>query len=392
MLIFRITVLALLALSMIMILPQNSKLELVLRAQAVTTSITLYAHFFGWNYSKPSGANPTITVVQGATVSFNLISENDTSHLFLLDFDNNGVTTDCPGTGPDKCSGNIPIMGTSSVAPFTVNSPPGNYSYYCLYHSPAYMVGKFRVLTPDYNVASNPSSLTINQGASGASTIIISGVNGFSGTVNLAASVSSGGAMVSMNPQSVILSTMITSTTSTLTVSSALGQFNVTVTATSGAASHSTLVAVSGPDFSLSPSPMSLSINQGSSSTISVTLASLNGFSGSVALSAAISPGGPPVAISPSSVQVPSGGSSTATLTVTASNSGAYSTPVSPGSYDITLTGTMGSFSHSKIIPLTVANPISNGFPWGAIAIGGIVAAVAIVAIAVYVLRRRPKK
>jgi plastocyanin len=390
---FRFTVLTVLTLSMIMISPSlSSNFGLFQKAHAVTTGITLYAHFFGWNYSKPSGANPTITVVQGATVSFNLISENDTSHLFLLDFDNNGVTTDCPGTGPDKCSGNIPAMGTSSVAPFTVNSPPGNYSYYCLYHSPAYMVGKFRVLAPDYNVAANPSSLTINQGASGGSTITVSGVNGFSGTVNLAASVSSGGAIASMNPQSVILSSTMTSATSTLTISSALGQFSVTVIATSGVASHSTVVAVSGPDFSLSPSPMSLSINQGSSSTINVTLASLNGFSGSVALSATISSGGPPVTISPASVQVPSSGSSTATLTVTASNPGAYSTPVSPGSYNITLTGTMGSFSHSKIIPLTVAKPVTDGYPGGPIVIGGIVATVAIVAIAVYVLRRRPKK
>jgi len=108
---FRLTILAVLTLSMIMISPSlSSNFGLFHKAQAVATSITLYAHLFGWNYSKPSGANPTITVVQGATVSFNLISENDTSHLFLLDFDNNGVTTDCPGTGPDKCSGNIPAI------------------------------------------------------------------------------------------------------------------------------------------------------------------------------------------------------------------------------------------------------------------------------------------
>lgn len=390
---FRLIILTVLTLSAIMISPSlSSNFRLFHNAHAVATSITLYAHIFGWNYSKPSGLNPTITVPQGATVSFNFISENDSAHLFLLDFDGNGVTTDCPGSGPDKCSGNIPIHGTGSVAPFTITALPGNYSYYCLYHSPGSMVGIFRVLTPDYSVASNPSSLTINQGASGSSTITISGVNGFSGTVNLTASVSSGGAIVSVNLPSVILSTTMTSATSALTASSALGQFSVTVTATSGAASHSTVVAVSGADFSLSPSPMGLSISGGSSSTINVTLASLNGFSGSVALSATISSGGPPVTISPASVQVPSSGSSSSTLTVNASNSGAYSTPVSPGSYNITLTGTLGSISHSKIVPLTVANPVTDGNPGGPIVIGGIIAAVAIVAIVVYVLRRRPKK
>ncbi len=390
---FRIATLAILTLSMIVISPPlSSRLELIHKAQAVTASITLYAHFFGWNYSKPSGSNPTITVVQGATVSFNLISENDTSHLFLLDFDNNGVIADCPGTGPDKCSGNIPVMGTGSVAPFTVTSPPGNYSYYCLYHSPAYMVGRFRVVTLDYDVASNPSSLTVNQGASGSSTITVTGVNGFSGTVNLAASVSSGGAIVSMTPQSIVLSSTMTSATSTLAVSSPLGQFGVTVTATSGSASHSTLVAVSGPDFSVSPSSMSLSINQGSSATINVTLASVNAFSGSVALSATISSGGPSVSFSPASVQVPASGSSTAMLIVTASSSGAYSTPVSPGSYNVTLSGAMGSLSHSKMIFLTIASSVSGtGFLANPIVIGGVLAAVVIVAIAVYALRRRSK-
>src|SRR5205807_1045939 len=136
---FRVIVVALVILSMIIISPPlSSELGLIYKAGAVTASITLYAHILGWNYSKPSGPNPTITVVQGATVSFNLISENDTVHLFLLDFDNNGVTTDCPGTGPDKCSGNIPVRGTGAVSPFTVTSPEGNYSYYCLYHSPQY--------------------------------------------------------------------------------------------------------------------------------------------------------------------------------------------------------------------------------------------------------------
>jgi len=390
---FRTFVVALLILSLMIISsPLSPNLGLIHKARAVTIGITLYAHFFGWNYSKPSGSNPTITVVQGATVSFNLISENDTAHLFLLDFDNNGVTADCPGTGPDKCSGNIPVMGTGAVSSFTVSSPPGNYSYYCLYHSPQYMVGKFRVLSPDYTVASFPSSLTINQGASGSSTVTVTGVNGFSGIVNLAASVSSGGATVSMNPQSITLSTTMTSATSGLTVSSALGQFSVTVTATSGAASHTTIVAVSGPDFSISPSLTSLIISQGTSATLNVTLASVNGFSGSIALSTTISSGGPSTSVTPASVQVPSSGSSTVTLTVTASNSGAYSTPVSPGSYNITLSGTMGSLSHSKIIPLTVINPIVDGYPGGPLVVGGIVSAVVIVAIAVYVLRHRPKK
>lgn len=66
---------------------------------------------------------------------------------------------------------------------------------------------------------------------------------------------------------------------------------------------------------------------------------------------------------------------------------------VSPGSYTITLNATMGSLSHTDIIPLTVTSPSSGtGILTSPIVIGGIAAAVVIVGIAVYALSRRPKK
>jgi hypothetical protein len=189
-----------------------------------------------------------------------------------------------------------------------------------------------------------------------------------------------------------MLSSTTTSQASTLTVSSALGTFNVTVTATSGGTSHSALVLVKGPDFSITTSPTTVSLAQGSSAILMVVLSSVNGFSGSVALSAFPSTGGPPVTISPTSLQVPSSGSVSATLTMAASSSGAYSTPISPGSYTITLNATMGSLSHTETIPLTVTPPSSGaGILISPIVIGGIVAAIAVVAGTVYVLRRRPK-
>ena len=476
-------------------------LEFVHKAQAVTTNFTLYAAYSGWNFSQPSGPNPTITVTRGDSISFDLIGEDSLPHLLLLDFDGNGVTNDCAGPGPDKCSGNIPAMGTGSIPPFIVTANQGTYFYYCLYHSPYAMVGKLivqpppgpdygvsaspssltilqgananstvsitslnnfagsvtlsaappaswspplfsvnpvtvsagmastskltiyvplgtspgpysvtvtarnsttfshlmtvavTVPTPDFTVTPGPASLTINSGSSGISTLTVTGSNGFSGTVILVTSVPSGSATTMLSSTSVMLSPTATSATSTLTVSSALGAFNVTVTATSGATNHSTKVSVSGPDFSITTSPTTLSVNQGSSSTLTVTLSGVNGFSGSVALSATISSGGPPVTVSPASLQVPSSGTVSATLKVIASTSGAYSTPVSPGSYTITLNETMGSLSHSQTIPLTVTSPSSGAeILTNPVVIGGIVVAVVIVAIAVYALRRKPKR
>jgi hypothetical protein len=72
---------------------------------------------------------------------------------------------------------------------------------------------------------------------------------------------------------------------------------------------------------------------------------------------------------------------------------GAYSTSVSPGSYTITLNATTGPLTHTQTIPLTVTSPSSFvGILSNPIVIGGIVAAVVIVGIAVYALKRRPKK
>src|SRR6266849_6238046 len=61
-------------------------LEFVHKAQAVTTNFTLYAAYSGWNFSQPSGPNPTITVTRGDSISFDLIGEDSLPHLLLLDF------------------------------------------------------------------------------------------------------------------------------------------------------------------------------------------------------------------------------------------------------------------------------------------------------------------
>jgi hypothetical protein len=49
--------------------PFGAHLAFIHKVQATTTNITLYANLSGWNYSKPSGGNPTITVTQGDTIS-----------------------------------------------------------------------------------------------------------------------------------------------------------------------------------------------------------------------------------------------------------------------------------------------------------------------------------
>ena len=367
-------------------------LEIVLEAQAVTTSFTLYAAYSGWNFSKPSGANPTITVTQGDTVSFNLIGEDSLPHLFLLDFDGNGVTTDCLGSGPDKCSGNIPAMGTGSVAPFTVTANPGPYFYYCLYHSPYAMVGKIMVQSPpDFTITASPTAIgPLNTRVAGTSTITVAPINGFSGTVALAASPSSG-LNASISPTSISSG----SGQATLSVNSTtVGSYSVTVTGTGSSGTHSVIVTVTvaTPDFKIALSSSTLTVAPGSSGSIIVTLTSLNGFSGTVSLTSTLSPIGPQVTFSPASVAVSSSSPTSSTLSVSAASSGVYSTPVSQGNYNLNVTGTSGSLVHSATLALTVGSSSGIGpLPSTALIGGVIAAAIAVVAGIVYVLRRRPK-
>jgi hypothetical protein len=92
-------------------------------------------------------------------------------------------------------------------------------------------------------------------------------------------------------------------------------------------------------------------------------------------------------------------GSGTSTITVTTtSSSGLYSTPTPNGTYNVTVTGTSGTISHSKTATVIVGpqgstSPSNNSLD--PLLLGGIVGVILIVVIAtvgVYILRRRSYK
>src|SRR2546427_6500560 len=358
------------------------------KAHAVSRSIKLTgASYTGWNGTNPG---PPITVTRGDSVSMSLVSRDGAPHTFIVDVDKDGVIPN-PTCSIDKCS---PQFSTSTPYPFAVDFGPGTFTYYCSIHL-TMMVGAF--IVSDFGVSSSPSSLTIPQGSNANSTVSIMSLNNYAGAVTLSATPPTSWPPPFFGVNPVPISSGMTST-SKLTIyvppGTSQGPYSVTVTASDSFISHSTNVAVNvpAPSFTVSASPATLTINSGSSGTSTITVAGSYGFSGPVALLAFPSIGGPPVTVSPTNLQVPSSGSVSATLTVIASSSGAYSTPISPGSYTITLNATMGSLSHTETIPLTVTSPSSGvGILASPIVIGGIVAAIAVVAGTVYVLRHRPK-
>ena len=196
---------------------------------------------------------------------------------------------------------------------------------------------------PNFTLAASPTSLTIVQGgAAGSSTVTITKLNGFSGSVTMAASGLPSGVTAAFSPNPGTTTSKLTLTAS---ATAATGTATVTITGTSGSLTHTTTVGLTvsaTPNFALSASPTSLTVARGGSGTSTITIAPQNGFTGSVTLAASGLPSGVTAAFSPNP------GTTSSTMTVKASAfAGASSSTV-------TITGTSGTLSHTTTVSLTV--------------------------------------
>jgi hypothetical protein len=116
----------------------------------------------------------------------------------------------------------------------------------------------FSPSSPTYTLSASPSSLSVAQGTQGTSTITVTPVDGFTGSVALSASGLPSGVTASFNPSSVTI-TGTSGVTSTLTLAASAtattGTATVTLTGTSGSLTADTqlsLTVTSGPAVSLS--------------------------------------------------------------------------------------------------------------------------------------------
>lgn len=105
-------------------------------------------------------------------------------------------------------------------------------------------------------------------------------------------------------------------------------------------------------DFALAASPTSRSVTAGGPASYGITITPSNGFAGSVSLSVAGLPAGASGTFNPN----PGTSSSTLSITTTAS--------AAPGTYNLTVTGTSGSLTHT--IPLTLIVSAAPDFTLGA--------------------------
>jgi len=214
--------------------------------------------------------------------------------------------------------------------------------------------------TSSFSMTASPTSVTVTQGSSGASTISTAISGSFDSAIALSASGLPTGATASFNPTS-IAAPGTGSSTLTITAGSATptGSYTITVTGTGGGVTQTASVSLtvnsgSTPSFTISASPASVTIAQGSSGTSKVSTTVAGGFDSAIALSASGLPTGVTASFSPSSIAAPGSGSST--LTLTASSSAAT------GTYTVTITGTGGGLTHTTTVSLTVSTGSTPSF------------------------------
>ncbi len=289
------------------------------------------------------------TLTAGSSTTYSVTATAKNGFHGTVSFSASGLPS---GAGASFNPTSVTGSGSSTMTVTTsASTPAGTYTITItgasgsLSHATTVSLTVNAVAQPNFSLSASPSSVTINQGTSGTSTITVTPQNGFSGSVALSTSGLPSGVTASFNPSS-------TTTTSTLTLTAssgaATGTSTVTITGTSGSLSHMTTVSLTvnsaaQPNFSLSASPSSVTIVQGGSAgTSTITITPSNGFAGSVSLSATGMPSGVTAAFSPNPA------TSTSTLTLTASST------ATTGSVTVATTGTSGGLTHTTAIALAV--------------------------------------
>ena len=198
---------------------------------------------------------------------------------------------------------------------------------------------------PSYTLSAAPGTLSVTQGSQGKSTITITPLNGFAGSVTLSAAGLPAGVTASFSRKAATSTSVLTlKAESTATE----GTFTITVTGTSGSLSATATIALKVtpmPTFTLSVLPQPMVIAQGASGMTTVTITPVNGFDHDVTLSASALPTAVTASFSPN----PTTSGSTLTLDVGSS--------AATGVSAVAVTGTYGSLSQTITFVLRVTPP-----------------------------------
>ena len=286
----------------------------------------------GWNDTSPG---PTMTVVSGVTVNLHLNATDFLSHNWYIDINNNSQ--------PDPNEISSPVFSPSPKALLFTFTPiigqnipsAGNWTYKCQYH-PSSMYGTIRVIQPNFSMSVSPASLATSVRTMGTATIAVNLLFGFTGTVSLSTSGTSG-LQTTISPGTV----SGTSGAATLTVIAANAEnYTATVTGTSASLTLSLNVRVEAGDFTITADPSVAPAQINTVATSAITIGAINHFDGTVSLA------GNSTMCFVSPTTVISLGMSTLSCTFASS-----------GQFVVTVTATNGSLVHSAIVTFDVAVP-----------------------------------
>ncbi|MFP5226749.1 MAG: FG-GAP-like repeat-containing protein [Acidobacteriota bacterium] len=292
------------------------------------------------------GSPATVNVNQGASGS-TTVTVSDAGG-----FNGNvtlAVTSTLP-TGVTASWGTNPTTGTSvltltadatapvSTTPVTITGTSGT-----LQSTTTVTVA---VHAPTFNLSASPSALGINQSASGTSTVTVTPLYGFTGSVNLSISGLPTGVTAAFSPAS-------TTGTSTLTLTvgsnATGGTSTLTITGTSGSITKTTNLSLTihAPSFQLTTFGI-LNVGQGTTTSTPIFVYPQYGFNGSVNLSVTGLPTGMTASFAPNPTN---SGTNQSQLTLTMSSS------VATGTYPLAITGTSGSITQTATLTVNVYKP-----------------------------------
>src|SRR5467141_2083841 len=184
--------------------------------------------------------------------------------------------------------------------------------------------------------ATSPSA--VSPGSSSVSTISLTAINGFGGTITITDTVPSGLTCGSLSSGSVAGSGTVTLSCS----STSQSVYTVTINAVNGAITHTSTASFTfgiPPDFTILASSPS-SVNVGSSATSTITIGLIHGFANTLTLSSTV-----PSGLSCSTITKTSF-TSNGTATVSCSSN-------IPATYTLTMTGTSGTLIHTATSTFT---------------------------------------
>lgn len=224
------------------------------------------------------------------------------------------------------------------------------------------MVGSFlgSKTSASFLVTLNPSTITVEQLATSASTVTVTSVDGYSGTVGLSLYYPGQKVTSSLSPTSLTISANGQAhSTLSITAPNATGTYTIVVIGLStshGKTVYSTgmlqVQVTSKQDFSITASNPVITNYMGSSNTTTISVSSLNGYTGNVSLTVTSPFGYITVTGGQNTLALTSGGTATSVLTISTSSSTAL------GSYTLVVTGTDGSHAHKTTITLNVLDPV----------------------------------